>query len=145
REAIATNLREAVEVKPGRDSSVITITAVGADGAWTRDLANAWARGYLAESIEMRVNPARQASAFLREEAEALRKAFEQAQQRVAGFQQKHGLTSADEKLDAENVRLAELATELSRIEAMRIDTSNRRSIAEEAARRSAGMDLPAV
>ena len=145
RETLATELREVVDVKPGRDSSVITITAVATDAALARDLANTWAREYLAESIDMRVNPARQASAFLRAEAESLRKSSEAAQQRVAAFQQQHGLTAADESLDAENIRLGELATELSRIEALRIDTSNRRIVAEEASRRAAGVDLPAV
>ena len=145
REAIATSLRQRIDVKPGRDSSVLTITATATDPVEARDLANAWANNYLAETIEMRVNPARQSSAFLREESEQLRKTLEAAQSKVAAFQRQNGLTTSDERLDVESVRLAELTSELTRTEAARIDASNRRSVADDAARRSAGVDLPAV
>lgn len=145
REAIAATLRQSIDVKPGRDSSVLTITATASDPVEARDMANAWAKNYVAETIEMRVNPARQSSAFLREEAEQLRKTLELAQSKVADFQRQHGLTTSDERLDVESVRLAELTSELTRTEAARIDASNRRSVADDAARRSAGVDLPTV
>ena len=54
-------------------------------------------------------------------------------------------LFTSDERLDVESVRLAELTSELTRTEAARIDASNRRSVADDAARRSAGVDLPTV
>lgn len=145
REQIASDLREVIEVKPGRDSSVLTITAVAMDPVEARDLANAWANQYINETIDMRVNPAKQSSAFLREESDTLRRTLEQSQKRVADFQREHSLTSSDERLDVESVRLAELSSELTRTEALRIDASNRLSIAEDAARRSAGADLPSV
>ena len=145
REQIASNLRERIEVKPGRDSSVLTITAAATDPVEARDLANAWAMQYLAETIDMRVNPAKQSSVFLHAEAEKLRVALELAQDKVADFQRAKGLTSSDERLDVESVRLAELTSELTRTEAQRIDASNRRSVADDAARRSAGADLPSV
>lgn len=145
REAVASDLRKRVEIKPGRDSSVLTISASATDAEQARDLANAWAMQYLEETVEMRVNPARQSSAFLRAEAEKLRTALEQAQARTAEFQRRHGVTSSDERLDVESVRLAELTSELTRTEALRIDASNRRSVADDAAKRSAGADLPSV
>ncbi len=145
REKIASALRELISVKPGRDSSVLTITATANDPVDARDLANAWAMQYLAETIDMRVNPAKQSSAFLREEAEKLRKTLELAQAKVADFQRQYGLTSSDERLDVESVRLAELTSELTRTEALRIEASNRRSVADDAGRRLAGADLPSV
>jgi uncharacterized protein involved in exopolysaccharide biosynthesis len=53
------------------------------------------------------------------------------AQQRVAKYQQDHGIIVTDEKMDIENSRLAELSSQLTAIQGLRADSASRQAQAQ--------------
>jgi chain length determinant protein EpsF len=100
------------EVLPSRESNVITISYTGADPAAAAALLNAIVKSYIATTLELRTEPARQYNEFFDDRSRQLRTELEQAQTRLSAFQQDAGVVANDERLDVENNRLAELSTQ---------------------------------
>jgi chain length determinant protein EpsF len=93
-------------------SSVILITYAASDPKFAAKVANAFAQAYMEVTLNLRVEPTKQAAAWFDDQLKSLRKDFEQAQARLAAFQHEHGIIASDEKVDVENARLAELSTQ---------------------------------
>jgi len=93
-------------------SSVIQITYGASDPKSAATLANAFAKAYMEVTLNLRVDPSKQAASWFEEQLKGLRKDFEEAQGRLAAFQRQHGIIASDERVDVENARLAELSTQ---------------------------------
>src|SRR5262249_56564510 len=93
-------------------SSVIGITYSAGSSKFAADVANAFANAYVNTTLNLRVEPAKQASAWFDDALKGMRADLEQAQAKLAAFQREKGILIADERMDVETGRLAELSSQ---------------------------------
>jgi polysaccharide biosynthesis transport protein len=125
---LADVLRKSLDVKPSRESNVITVAYKSADPKFASALANAYAQAYIDVSLELRVEPAKQYGRFFDERAKQLRAKVEAARAKVSAFQKEKGLVGADERLDVENARLNELSTQYVSLQAVSAESTGRQA-----------------
>ncbi|NMF86993.1 chain length determinant protein EpsF [Aromatoleum petrolei] len=130
---IAAVLRSGLEVKPARESNVIRIRYTASQPEFAAMVANTFAQAYMETALELKVEPARQYAQWFDERTQGLRDELEAAQKRLSDYQQKHGVVSADGRLDVETARLAELSTQLVQVQGQRADSRSRYSQAGSA------------
>lgn len=126
-------LQKFLDVKPSRESNVININYRSPDPRFAAGLANAFANAYIATTLELRVDPAKQFSSFFAAQSKDTRSALEQAQAKLSAFQREKGIIAADERLDIENARLAELSSQLVQIQAIASESGSRQQQAQGA------------
>lgn len=117
-----------LEIRPSRESSVINISYSAADPNFAAALANSFVRNYIATTLELRVEPARQFSGLFEEQAKAARTKLEEAQARLSDYQRQKGLLATDERMDVENARLAELSSQLVALQAISAESASRKA-----------------
>lgn len=115
-----------LDVRPSRESNVIAVSYTAPDPAFAAALANAFVRAYLDVSIELRVEPARQYTAFFEQRVKEGRESLEKAQAALSAFQKQHEIIATDERLDVETARLAELSSQLVAMQALSTDSGVR-------------------
>ena len=93
-------------------SNVINIIYSAKDPKFAAAAANAIAKAYMDMTLQLRVAPTTQAAGWFEEQLKPLRDQFEQAQARLAKFQQEKGIIATDERVDIEHARLAALDTQ---------------------------------
>ena len=118
-------------VKPPLESDVIYIEYTDPDPKFAADVANAFAKAYVAVSLEMRSNPAKTTSEFFDARTQQLRDEVEKAQARLTEFQRTHGVSATDEHLDVENARLTDLGAQLTAVQALRAESQSRQAEAQ--------------
>jgi polysaccharide biosynthesis transport protein len=114
---LAYRLQQGLEVKPARESNVITISWTGRSPAEAASVANAFAQSYVETSVELRTDPARKYADWFDGQVKESRDRLEKAQAKLSDFQQKSGILSADEKGDFEQTRLKDLSAQLMALE----------------------------
>ncbi|OYY48975.1 MAG: chain length determinant protein EpsF [Methylophilaceae bacterium 17-44-8] len=124
----ADQFLQGLEVKPSRESSVIEISYRGPDPGFAAALANTFAEAYIQTSLELKTNPAKQASIFFDNQIKALRTDVEKAQAKLSAYQQEHGITTSEGRLDVEMARLDELSSQLVVAQAQTYDSNSRRT-----------------
>ena len=123
-------LQKKLDVKPSRESNVIQVGYQSPDGRFAAGLANAFAQAYIATTLELRVDPAKQFTNFFNTQSKESREALERAQTRVSTFQREKGIIASDERLDIESARLSELSSQLVQIQAISSESGSRQSAA---------------
>ena len=108
------NLQQQLDVKPARESNIINITWIGRSPSEAARVANAFAQAYLETSLDIKTEPAKKYTVWFDEQVQAARTRLETAQQKLAAYQEKAGIVSADERADFETTRLNELLQQLS-------------------------------
>lgn len=119
-----------LDVRPTRESNVINVSYTSTDRQFAAAMTNAIVQAYVDTSRELRVEPAKQYSAFFDERGKQARDELERAQTKLSAFQQQNGIISADERLDVENERLAELSSQLVALQAVATESRNRQEAA---------------
>ena len=118
-------------------SSVIAVTYSASNAKYAAAVANAFAKAYMDVTLNLRVEPTKEAAAWFDEQLKDLRKSFEDSQMKLAKFQREKGILASDERVDVETARLAELssqslrATESSYDSAARLGQANGRTATE--------------
>jgi chain length determinant protein EpsF len=107
-------------------SSVIGITYSASSSKFATAVANAFANAYVATTLNLRVEPTKQAASWFEEQMKGLRQAFEDAQAKLAKFQREKGILATDERVDVETARLAELSSQSLRATEMSYDSAAR-------------------
>jgi len=130
---LAETFQKKMEVKPSRESNVISISYNAPDPRFSAALANAFVQAYVETSLELRVDPARQYSSFFDNRAKEAREALERAQTKVSDYQRENGIIATDERLDIENSRLNELSSQLVMLQALSAESSSRQAQAQGA------------
>jgi chain length determinant protein EpsF len=125
---LAAALKKQLDVKPSRESNVITIGYQGSDPGFAAGVANTFAQAYIDVSLELKVEPARQYAKWFDGQTNSLRADLEVAQKKLSEYQQERGIIATDERLDVETARLAELSTQLSMAQAQRVDSRSRQT-----------------
>lgn len=123
---LGTLLQKKLDVKPSRESNVINIAFKGAEPKFAAAVANAFAQAYIDTNLELKVEPAKQFASFFDERTKALRDKLEQAQANLSAYQREHGIVAADERLDVENARLADLSTQLVLVQGQESESKSR-------------------
>lgn len=136
---LAKALKGKLEVLPSRDSSVVSIAYSGRDPEYVATIANAFAQAYIATTLELKVEPAREYAAWFDDRTRGLRTDLEEAQRRLSEYEQEHGIVATAGRLDLETARLVELSTQLVTVQGQRADSRSRQSQA------GAGEALPEV
>ena len=126
-------LKKNLDVKPSRESNVIQVAYRSPDPRFAAGLANAFAQAYIATTLELRVDPAKQFSSFFVGQSKDARDALERAQAKLSEFQRDKGIINADERLDVENARLIELSSQLVQIQAISSESGSRQAQAQGA------------
>lgn len=129
---LAESLRERLDVRPARDSSVITLAVDAPQPALAAALANGLAQATQEVALQLRVEPARRFNDFFEDRAAAAAARLSAAQSTLRRFQAEQGLVVSDERLDVENNRMAELSTQMTALQALTADSASRQAQAQE-------------
>ncbi|MFY7866984.1 chain length determinant protein EpsF [Roseateles sp.] len=125
---LGESFQKGLDVRPSRESNVITVGYKAADPRFAAGLANAFVQAYLETTLELKVDPAKQYVGFFESRAKEAREAVEKAQSRLSEYQRDKGIIASDERLDVENTRLNELSTQLVGLQALASDSGSRQS-----------------
>ena len=124
-----------LDVKPSRDSNVISVSYKDADPDRAARAANQFIQSYLDLLVELRVDPAKQYSGFFDSRAKELRANLERAQSRLTAYQREKGVVIAtDGQIDVETARLNELSSQLVALQAVAAESSSRQMQAQAGA-----------
>jgi succinoglycan biosynthesis transport protein ExoP len=125
---VSDYIRRGLEVKPSRESNILTVNYVGAEPNFSAALCNAFVQAFIAVTVEMRQEPAREYNTMFDGLADQLRGRLEKAQTRLSNFLREKELMATDERMDVENARLADLSAQYTQLQAGLIDMNARRS-----------------
>ena len=123
---ISESLLKKLEVDPAKESSVLNITFSDKNPKFAAEVANAFAVAYQRVSIRLKVEPAQKASGYFSTQIKLLRDEFENSQKKLSNYQKSNGISSADNQLDVETVRLNELSSQLVVAQSQAIDAASR-------------------
>lgn len=126
RDWLADLLLDKIDVVPARDSSVLSIVFKGNDPQFVAAVANAFANAYLQVSVQLKTEPALQASGYIVNQTKILRDRYEQAQTKLSNYQQEHAIYSADNRLDVETSRMNDLSTQLVVVQGQAMEAGSR-------------------
>lgn len=125
---LSDSLKRSLDIQPSKESNVISVAYKAPDPRFAAALANAFVQAYIATTLELRVDPAKQYNNFFDDRAKAARAALEAAQVRLTNFQRQNGIVVNDERLDIEMARLSELSTQLVTFQALSAESSSRQA-----------------
>ena len=123
---LAAVLQKKLDVKPSRESNVISINYKAVEPIFAAAVANAFAKAYLDTNIELKVEPARQYAEWFGAQGASLRDNLEKAQRSLSDYQQQHGIVANDERLDSETYKLNELSTQLTIVQGQTNDVRSK-------------------
>jgi uncharacterized protein involved in exopolysaccharide biosynthesis len=115
------------------------------DPADAAAIANGFAKAYMDTTLELRVEPTRQAAAWFDEQLKTLRRDLELAQQKLTEYQREHGIVSTSEAVDDEYTMLANLSDQMVRSLEENVDLATREQLAQQAIRSGAALDAVPV
>jgi len=123
-------LQRRLDVRPSttRESNVINITYQAPNPAFAAAIANAFAQAYMDINLALKVNPATQNTGWFKEQTKGVREELESAQGRLSKYEQENSVLAGDGRFDVENVRLAELSSQLSVAVTQDAENSSRKS-----------------
>lgn len=127
--------RKLTVVPSRRDGNSITIEFRAPTPARAAGVANAFGAYFAEAFIELKTDPVKQYARKSGEQGKELREAFEAAQARLFAFQREKGIGIRDAALEAESQRLAQLAAQLTAVQAEAVDARSKQ--------RAAGAALP--
>jgi protein tyrosine kinase modulator len=130
-EWIANGLLEKVKVDSGA-SNIITVKYSDRDPKRAAIIANAFAKAYLDYALELRTEPSRVAGAWFDDQLKTLRADVKNTQAKLAAYQKEKGMVGADDRMDVEYTRLAEINGELGRAKAATLDAQTRYKQAQD-------------
>jgi len=132
---LAQLLRKRLDVRPSttRDSNVVSISYQAPNPIYAAMMAEAFSRAYIETNLELKVDPARLSAQWFSDRTKGERDTLEAAQRKLSEYEQKHGILAGDGRFDVENMRLAELNSQLSAAQGQGADSRSRQSQIESA------------
>src|SRR3954465_755760 len=130
-EWLAAGLLEKLKVDSGA-SNILVVKYSANDPKKAAEVANAFPNAYLDGALELRPPPSREAAAWFDEQIKTLRADLTGAQTKLAAYQKQKGVTGAEERMDVEYTRLAELNGELGRQKNATLDAQTRYKQAQD-------------
>lgn len=140
REWLIENLLKGMSVSAGRDSKLLRVGFTSTDPRFSAAVANATMRAFLEVNVHLKSAPARSETAWLDGQLKELRDDLAKAEAKLSAFQQSKGIIATDERLDSENLRLADLSAQLASAQADAYASEARRRQLAEFARSSGNL-----
>jgi chain length determinant protein EpsF len=125
-------LLRGLEVRPSRESNVISIQFTGIDPSFASAVANAFAHAYVDTSVDLLADPARSSARWFDERVRQLRDELEAAQTRLSDYQKSHQVMATDERIDVETSRLNELSQQLTAVQGQLAESTSRQYQADD-------------
>lgn len=125
---MAALLRQQLDVKPSRESSVVSISYTAPDPEFAAAIVNAFARAYIETNLDLKVETASQHVQFFDTQTKGLRDKLQAAQSRLSEYERESGILVGDGRFDIENQRLAELNSQLTQAQGQRADSGARQT-----------------
>ena len=122
---LAARVLRGLDVRPSRDSNVMTIGYTAADPELSAALANAFVRSYVEATLRMKVEPAKEFNTFFAERAKALRAELDAARARLSAYEKENGVLVGED--DVEAAKLAELTSQLVALQDAVAEAANAR------------------
>ena len=143
---LADRLLDQLDVRPSRESSVISISYTSTDPSVAARMANAFADAYVQTSLDLKVDPARQQAGWFDGQVAELRTALEESQERLSRYQSEQAVVaSAVDRIDLEAARLAELSSQLIGAQSAMYAAATRQAQMNEALARNRIDELPDI
>ncbi|HSV35555.1 MAG TPA: GNVR domain-containing protein [Ramlibacter sp.] len=134
----AEQLLDKLDVKPSRDSNILTIAYSSPDPDVAAKTVNAFLKAYVDTTHQIREESAAQTTDSFGGRTKNLKTALAQAEEALARFQRENGVAFTDERLDIENLRLADLNTQLVLVQSAAAQAAGRQ---RQAAVNQSGME----
>lgn len=125
---LSEGLRGNMEVKPSKESNVVTVSYKSPSAQYAASMANAFVKAYVATTLELRVEPARQYAGYFDQQAKAALDKLENAKSRLSAYEREHGIVASDERLDVETSRLNELSSQVVALEGLSAESGSRQN-----------------
>ena len=93
-------------------SSVIAVSYSANNAKFAALVANGFAKAYVDTTLQLRIEPTKEAATWFQDQLKGLRSEFEASQAKLAAFQREKGILATDEHIDVENAKLNQLAAE---------------------------------
>jgi chain length determinant protein EpsF len=135
REWLAGLISKNLDVEPSSSSSVLAVNYKATDPQFAATMANAFSNAYLNTSVQLKIEPSKQAADYFTKQIKVLRDNFETAQRKLSKYQQDNNIDDADNRLDVETARLNDLSSQLVQVQGLSIDANSR----QRATQRNAG------
>jgi polysaccharide biosynthesis transport protein len=134
----AEQLLKKLDIKPSRDTNIITVSYSSPDPALAARTVNAFVKAYVDTTIQIREETEAQSSASFGGRTKNLKTALGLAEERLASFERENGVAFTDERLDIENLRLSELNAQLVTLQSAAANAAGRQ---KQAAANRSGME----
>jgi succinoglycan biosynthesis transport protein ExoP len=112
--------------------NIITVTFTSSDARKSSEVANGFAKAYVATALDLRTEPTREAAVWFEEQLKGLRANMAQSQQKLSTYQREKSIVSVDERGDIESARMTELNSQLMRVRDATYDAATRARQANE-------------
>lgn len=145
RDWIADRLLSKLTVRSSRDSNVISVAVEANAPQLAARIANTFAESYIQTSVELRIDPAKRQALWFDDQLQGLRRSLENAQQRLSDYQQKRKIVGTDDRLDVENAKLNELASQLVITQTAMYDAQSRQKQLTQALQSDRVEELPDI
>lgn len=119
-------LNKFLTVVPSRTSNILTLDFTNPSAEFAAAAVNAYAKAYLDASVDLKVDPTRNYAEWFAARSQQERERLEAAQEKLSQFQRENGIVATDERGDVENVRLAELNSQLTAVQAQLAESESR-------------------
>jgi len=142
---LADSMLKRLKVDTAQSSTIQLIYSAN-DPKFAALIANAFAKAYIETTLELRVEPTRQAAMWFDEQIKTLRSNLEDAQAKLTAFQKEKGIIAAEEKFDVESLRLSELSSQFNQAQNQTYDSLTRQRQGQQVlAKGVSPEDLPEV
>lgn len=125
-EALAGKLKKNLDVQPARESRVVHFRYSSPDPSFAAKAADAFAQAYIDTQLKLNIDPAQRSSVWLENQSKDLREEVERGQEKLNAYQQQHGITGDNDRLDLETQRMNELSAKLATAQAQRSEATSR-------------------
>jgi polysaccharide biosynthesis transport protein len=119
-------LLKKLEVKPSRDSTLLTISYTSKDAAASARTVNAFVQAYVDIATQIREENATRTTGSFSGRTDRLKAALDAAEEKLVSFQREHAISATDDKMDIESLRLAELNTQLVTLQSQAANAAGR-------------------
>jgi polysaccharide biosynthesis transport protein len=122
----ADQLLKSLDVKPARESNILTISYSSPDPAVAAKTVNAFVKAYVDIAHELREETLAQSTDSFDRRTKNLKAALDSAEEKLTRFERENGVAFTDERLDIENLRLAELNAQLVTLQSAAANAAGR-------------------
>ena len=117
---------QAIQIKPVRGTRLAKITAKSGDAYFAAEAANAIARAYIHLNEEVHAQKKERAREWFSSHLADLRRKVEQSQEALNAYRVKYGVVETGDRQTPSRQRLAELSSELVKLELRRAEAESR-------------------